>query len=92
MDQQAVKSDQLSLIDIRSTAGLRGNLARNSRAQLVSPYAEPRGEPISFRLSRSLDLALRSAVGWKSKADNPKLKAAVENALLLWLAGDGSND
>lgn len=58
------------------------------KQRFASPYAEVRGEPISFRLPRSLDVALRSRVGWRSKADNPKLKAAIENALVLWLAGN----
>lgn len=82
---------QLPIAQIRASPAPQRQ-PRGSRSRFASPYDERRGEPISFRLPISLDLSLRSAVGWRSSADNPRLKAAVENALLLWLNGNGAND
>lgn len=82
---------QTSLFPVE-TANKNTQPRTNVTNKFASPYPEVRGEPISFRLPRSLDSALRSRVGWKSKADNPKLKAAIENALLLWLAGNDGNN
>lgn len=55
------------------------------RGRFESIYSEPRGEAIALRLPQSLDERLRKAVGWQSKDDNDKLKAAVEAAIKKFL-------
>jgi hypothetical protein len=54
---------------------------RAQRGRFASPYNERRGAAIALRLPQSIDQSLRKIVGWRSKADNPTLKAWVEAAI-----------
>jgi hypothetical protein len=54
---------------------------RAQRGRFASPYSERRGAAIALRLPQSIDQSLRNIVGWRSKDDNPNLKAWVEAAI-----------
>ena len=54
---------------------------RTTKGKFTSQYQERRGQPISLRLPETLDRELREVVGWTGSADNPELKAWVEEAI-----------
>lgn len=55
-----------------------------------SEYKEKRGEVIALRLPQSLDQEVRDRAGWKSAADNYKLKEYVEAAIREKLERDST--
>ena len=60
---------------------------RTGTGNFGSPYKEPRGDLIAFRLPKSLDNRLRAVVGWRSKADNQKLHEFIAKAVRKELEG-----
>ncbi len=54
---------------------------REPTGKFASQYKERRGNTISIRLPKSLDEATRTAAGWNSTEDNPKLKHWIEDAI-----------
>ncbi len=56
-------------------------VVQDSKGKFKSKYKEKRGNAIALRLPESVDQATRTAAGWNSPADNPKLKHWIEDAI-----------
>ncbi len=57
------------------------NQPRTATGRFGQKGNEPRGAAIALRLPKSLDLQLRQAAGWQSKADNAALRRWLEAAI-----------